>query len=516
MSRGPPESGGGGGQNTADAAPPVAPGGWQTRPRRALSVRILLLTVGVVLLTEMLVFLPGLAWERREWLTARATWSHIAALSAAQAPGGAVDPSTREELLRLAGTLAVILHEPSGDVFALTADPPLVPSHRVDLRTETTFGGMRLALAALVAPDHRVIQLFADSPVRPGVVVEVLAPARGLKGALLRYARTFLGLALPIAALSAAFVYGAMLLLLVRPIRQITNSIVAFRANPERTPPLDPNRLTFLPGGEISIAGRELAAMQRELRTALWRNARLAALGAAIAKVGHDLRNVLSPALLSAERLEMHPEPGVRRSGATLVRAVENATEMVGRMLDFAREVPPQLVIAAVDLGELVAEAAASPQLNDADRVDNQVRPGTEALADRALLLRVVLNLLRNAIEAGATRIEIRVAERASAAGTLTLEIADDGPGLPPEVRDRLFRPFVTSGKQGGTGLGLAIAADLMRAQGGQIALLKTGGAGTVFLLTLPAVRPSGGEPAAGAAPDAPANASPPPPSSPA
>ncbi len=489
--RGTPSKGvGTAGEGTAGVTSRTARSHQPTR-RRTLSVRILLLTVGVVLLTELLVFLPGLAWERRVWLTSRATWSHIAALSAARAPGGSVDPSTREELLRLAGTLAVVLHEPQGDVLALKADPTIVPSKTIDLRTETELGGMARAVRTLFGPGRGIIQLRAVSPMHKSTVVELLAPESRLRRALLDFSRTFLGLALPIAALTGAFVYFAVLLLLVRPIRRITDSIVAFRANPERTPPLDPNRLTFVPGGEISVAGHELAAMQRDLRTALWRNARLAALGAAIAKVSHDLRNSLSPALLSAERLEMHPDPAVRRSGATLVRAVDHATEMVGRMLDFAREVPPQLAITTVDLRALAEEAGQSPQLNAAHVIVNRVPPGVEAVADRALLMRVILNLLRNAIEAGATRAEIRVGDR-TPDGSLVIEIADNGPGLPAEVQAKLFRPFITSGKPGGTGLGLAIAADLMRAQGGRVTLGASGGAGTVFRLTLPSGLPQG------------------------
>ena len=308
--------------------------------------------------------------------------------------------------------------------------------------------------------------------------------------------RAFLGLALPIAALTGAIVYFAVLFLLVWPIRQIIGSIVAFRADPERTPPLDPSWLTLLPGGEIS--GRESGAGGHAAGTPEPRCGATpgwAALGAAIAKVSHDLRNSLSPALLSAERLEMHPDPAVRRSGATLVRAVDNATEMVGRMLDFAREVPPQLTITTVDLCKLADEAAENPQLAGAHPIVNRIPPGTEGLADPALLLRVVLNLVRNAIEAGATRVEIRVAAP-TADESSAIEIADDGPGLPAEVGAKLFRPFVTSGKRGGTGLGLAIAADLMRAQGGRVTLGKTGGGGTVFRLTLAAHRPGQRAPA--------------------
>ena len=470
---------------------------------RTLSFRSLLLTLAIVLMSELLVFLPGLARERRDWLLARATSSHIAVLAAAHAPGGSINADTRDALLELSGTLAITLREPGREALMLQAPAASAPSETTDLRAETLLDGMRDALGTLLDGHKGTMRLLADSPVHNGTLVELLVPQARLKRALISYVRTFLGLALPVAALTGAFVYLAVLLLLVRPIRQITDSIVAFRADPERTPPLDPSWLTRLPGGEISVAAQELAAMQRELRTALWRNARLAALGAAIAKVSHDLRNTLSPALLSAERLEMHPDPLVRRSGGILVRAVDNATEMVGRMLDFAREVPPQLAVATVDLRQLAEEAAESPQLTGGHAIVNRIPAGTEGLADRALLLRVVLNLLKNAIEAGATRAEIRLAEP-SAADSLAIEIEDDGPGLPTEVRDKLFRPFVTSGKRGGTGLGLAIAADLMRAQGGRVTLGRTGSDGTVFRLTLPARRSRSVRPNAGGAETAP------------
>ena len=69
----------------------------------------------------------------------------------------------------------------------------------------------------------------------------------------------------------------------------------------------------------------------------------------------------------------------------------------------------------------------------------------------------------------------------------IAVEIADDGPGLPPKARDNLFRPFFGSARPGGSGLGLAIARELMRAHGGELALVSTTGTGTVFRLTLPA-----------------------------
>jgi signal transduction histidine kinase len=103
--------------------------------------------------------------------------------------------------------------------------------------------------------------------------------------------------------------------LLVRPVRRLTGSIAAFRADPERTTPLDPGDVSVLSNDEVTVAGRELAAMQHELRAALWRNARLAGIGTVVAKVSHDLRGILTPALLTAERLQLNPDPKVQRAG---------------------------------------------------------------------------------------------------------------------------------------------------------------------------------------------------------
>ena len=150
-----------------------------------------------------------------------------------------------------------------------------------------------------------------------------------------------------IAGVTGGLVYLAVLLLLVRPMRRITGSIAAFRADPERTTPLDPDEVTVLSNDEISVAGRELAAMQHELRAALWRNARLAALGTVVAKVSHDLRGILTPALLTAERLQLNPDPRVQRAGEMLAQAVDRATDLVRRTLDYAREGPPPLQLRA-------------------------------------------------------------------------------------------------------------------------------------------------------------------------
>jgi signal transduction histidine kinase len=115
--------------------------------------------------------------------------------------------------------------------------------------------------------------------------------------------------------------------------------------------------------------------------------------------------------------------------------------------------------------------------------MDNRVAPSIIAAADRDQLFRVLHNLAQNAAQSGAHHLCFRAAESEA---LLLIEIADDGPGLPPKARENLFRPFAGSARPGGTGLGLAIAREVMRAHGGDIALDETTGAGTIFRLSLP------------------------------
>ena len=111
--------------------------------------------------------------------------------------------------------------------------------------------------------------------------------------------------------------------------------------------------------------------------------------------------------------------------------------------------------------------------------------PGAVAVeADRDQIFRVLANLGRNAIEAGAKTVTITA--QAGEAGT-TIDVTDDGPGLPDAIRGQLFAPFAGGGRPGGTGLGLAIAREIVHAHGGELSLVSSGANGSVFRLALPA-----------------------------
>jgi hypothetical protein len=114
--------------------------------------------------------------------------------------------------------------------------------------------------------------------------------------------------------------------------------------------------------------------------------------------------------------------------------------------------------------------------------IENLVPPGLVLALDRTHIFRVLLNLMRNAAEAGAGKITLSVTTKG---GVTRLTVRDNGPGLPLRVQDNLFKPFTGSGRHGGTGLGLAIARDLIRAHGGELTLAKTGMTGTEFVMEL-------------------------------
>ena len=152
------------------------------------------------------------------------------------------------------------------------------------------------------------------------------------------------------------------------------------------------------------MATSELAAIQRETRLALWREARLTALSSSVAKLSHDLRNVLAPAALAADRLQVHPDQAIREVGAMFERAIDQATGLISRALALVREGPGPLSLAAIHLRQLIAEAAQSASIGGRCELSNRVGQEVVLNADRDRLSRVFMSLLRNAADAGAGR----------------------------------------------------------------------------------------------------------------
>ncbi len=231
--------------------------------------------------------------------------------------------------------------------------------------------------------------------------------------------------------------------------------------------------------------------MQGQLTQTLQQKSRLAALGLAVSKISHDLRNMLANAQLISDRLASLPDPTVQRFAPKLIASLDRA-------INFSREhaalrprrggrrpAASRCICArwwprsATAWGcRAMMPIAWAIDIDDVLRVD----------ADRDQLYRVLSNLCRNALQAieqqepaGATS----ASPRSATARASPIEVVDDGPGVPQKARAHLFQAFQGSARAGGTGLGLAVAHELVSAHGGSIRLLDTE-RGTTFEIEIP------------------------------
>jgi signal transduction histidine kinase len=242
------------------------------------------------------------------------------------------------------------------------------------------------------------------------------------------------------------------------------------------------------PHREASDAPDPLRDLRHAIRTARWTHARLAAVSAAVGRLGHDLRGLLSPAMLAAERMQGHADPAVSRTGDMVMRSVERSTEAIRHTVEFTREVRIALPPVRLPLLSVIDEAAAMAWRDDGHAAPILTATAAEGIhveADRDTLRAAFAHLLRNAAAAGARSVQISAT---SLPGTVHVHLADDGRGLPEALRANLFRPANTwpgAAAPGAGPLGLAIARDLLLANGGEIALADSNGRGTAFAITL-------------------------------
>jgi signal transduction histidine kinase len=236
-----------------------------------------------------------------------------------------------------------------------------------------------------------------------------------------------------------------------------------------------------------------LATMQTELASMLHQKSRLAALGLAVSKINHDLRNLLASAQLFSDRLAKLPDPTVQRFAPKLMNALERAIAFCQSTLSYGRvqEAPPERrEILLEPLVEEVHETLNLPA-DSPIRWISAVERGLIVEADYDQMFRILLNLARNALQALESRAardpgrdQIRITGRREGA-VVVIEVSDTGPGFSGKARDHLFEAFQGSTRPGGTGLGLAIAAELVRAHGGEVRLVE-GTIGATLRVTIP------------------------------
>ena len=459
------------------------------RVGQGLSARLLVLTIFFVLLAEVLIFLPSIARFRVTYLEEHLASANLVIETLRTMPDDAVTAEQERRLLSDVDAYRVTAVRPDAGKLMLMRESPGRVDTTVDLRASGPLPMIREALRSLIEAENRMLRVVGDLPNGNAGHIEVVIAERPLTDALRAFGERILGLSLIISFMTAALVYLSLHLLLVRPMRRLTESMTRFRRNPEdaasRITPS--NRLD-----EIGVAESELAAMQNDLASALHQKTRLAALGIAMTKISHDLKNMLATAQLISDRLTTSDDPEVRRVAPRLEQTIDRAVNLCTQTLAFSREGPPELHIETISLSALVddVEATLPARERGEGAVTNDIPAGVTVEADRDQLYRAFVNVMQNAIEAGAREVRVTAERRPPAPDEarhrVHLKISDNGPGLPPRAQENLFQPFAGTVKRGGTGLGLAIARDLVRAHGGDLVLESTTAAGSIFRIELP------------------------------
>lgn len=452
----------------------------------SLSGRFLILTIIFVMLAEIFIFVPSVARFRQDYLLERLERAQIASL--AVEADAMLTPELEAELLRNADVYNVVLRRDEVRQLALSSPIPIPVERTYDMRDPSGLVLIRDAMATLFSTQEEVIRVLGN-PVRGGgLLIEITTPQMPLREAMLLYGRNVLILSAVISIITATLLFVAVRFWLVRPIKGLVGHMERYALAPEDARQIiEPTSSVR----ELRAAETALQTMENQLTGALKQKERLAQLGGAVAKVSHDLRNILTSAQLFTDRIEGSEDPLVKRMAPKLVGSITRAVNLCETTLAFGRVDEPQPTLARLRLSTLIDELLEGERLATGDlpvTFRDEIPAAMVIRADGEQIFRVLSNLIRNARQAIlATHqpgtITLRGREDDSA---WWIDVIDTGPGLPAKAQEHLFQPFQGGVRKGGTGLGLVIASDLIRGHGGRLELKKTGPEGTVFTIQLP------------------------------
>ncbi|WP_412551644.1 sensor histidine kinase [Shimia sp. MIT910701] len=451
-----------------------------------LSGRFLILTVIFVMLAEILIFVPSIARYREDYLLLRLERAQIASL--ALLADDMIDVELEQELLKNAGVYNVVLRRDEMRQLILSSPIPEPISATYDMRSATAGVLIKDAMMQLFETRNRVVRVIGAPVQDAGLLIEVTMDTAELRMSMIDYGVRILALSAVISVVTAFLLFLAVRAILVRPIKGVVGYMQTYAAAPE-----DARSLIKPQAGvtELREAEEALLALQTELTASLKQRERLAQLGGAVAKVSHDLRNILTSAQLFTDRIESSEDPLVRRLAPKLVNSITRAVHLCESTLAFGKAEEPAPTLTRFALSETVGDVIASERLAVEDydlSFGEDIPAGMMVRADPEQMFRVVSNLVRNArqaIVASGQPGEIAVSATENDDSWL-ITVKDTGPGLPPKAQEHLYQPFQGGIRKGGSGLGLAISSELVRGHGGMLTLSETGAGGTTFEICLP------------------------------
>ena len=465
----------------------------EERPLTGLSARALVLAVMFVLLAEAVLFMPSIGRWLEQELNDRLSDDHLAIRTLEVLPEAMPTGALTDELLAHVDADLVAFRAPGQPKLALFRDPSLRADSSIDLRSTNIIQLSVFALQLML--DHRsdaIMRVVGNSPVDPMAEVELLLGQERICANLRSYAMRIAMLSLFIGLVTGLLLYLTLRWLIVRPVVRLTRAVQNFAEHPERAHvPLAGRKRR----DEIGTAFRQLDAMQTTVRAALAQNRRLASLGTGVAKISHDLRNLLTTSLLITERMQTSQDERIAKAAPRLADSIERAASLTHTIVQHAREGLPPLTVEPVVLkpffGGVIDRVRQrwGPEGRMVSLIeDYQTRT---ASLDPLQIERVLNNLLDNAYEAGAGKVDLTAMADENA---LVVTISDNGAGIPDAAVAHLFDAFKGSTKRGGTGLGLHNAAEIIHAHRGSLQLVDAGQDSdkpTTFRIELPQTSPA-------------------------
>ena len=459
---------------------------------RRLSSKLLLLTIGFVMLAEMLLFIPSVALERQGWLDDRAEQAGLLAHALTGVPNYEASEILTKQFMEDTD-VAQMSAKRNGQRELVLGENPIDNGRMIslDLRESNRFPSLIAPVQDVFSGPKDVLRVTAESTVPGQEALELLIVRHNLRMALLDYLNRIFWWSLGIAIITGTLIYWAMSALIIRPVQQLAEDMTAFREDPERRRNIQTRSKRR---DEIGQLQREFTDVKQSQRAAFRQRERLAGLGLAVAKINHDLRNVLSSALLISDRLSMNPDEKMAEMGERLTRTVERGIGLTEDVLSYSKAETADPQIQETRIAFTIGEAASDVIAKfPGTQFRNTVPTDLMVQTDPDHAYRIFQNLFKNAAQAMAAhggetrRLNVSAEIRDDRA---ELRVSDTGPGLPDRARDNLFKAF--SGGQAhnsstkSTGLGLSISKELAKAQGGDLNLMSTDESGTRFLLTLP------------------------------